>query len=79
MNAVFEVGKTYTTRPTDYPFTVVARTAKFITIKNQYGEVNRVGVKVGSSSGNVFYEWALPFGKFSMAPVIRASREGVTP
>ncbi len=71
---VFEVGKTYNVRwPGDAtmvtPQTVTARTAKFITIRDINGEPTRVGVKVSDG-----VEWALPYGRYSLAPVLRANR-----
>ena len=53
-----------------WTFEVTKRTAKFVTLKDlNTGETNRVGVKTDSFEGG---EWALPFGTFSMAPVVRA-------
>ena len=69
----FIPGYTYSaTSPCDHEcvwtFTVVARTAKFVTIDD--GEkLRRVGVKVSRDA-----EYALPFGSYSMCPVIRAER-----
>ena len=70
----FEVGDTYTARSACnndciYEWTVTKRTAKFITVETKYGDIARVGVKV---DGNV--ENALPFGNYSMAPMIFADR-----
>ena len=78
--ATFEIGSTYDCRwATDHtmttPHTVVARSAKFITLQpwgEPDGSTVRVGVKVDSEG-----EWCLPFGQFSMAPVMRASRVAV--
>lgn len=72
----FKVGSTYSaTSPCDHEcvwtFKVVARTAKFLTLRNVRETATfRTGVKV--SNGD---EWALPLGRYSMAPVLRASRE----
>lgn len=70
--ATFQVGATYDTGNADYvwTFTVVARTAKFITIR-QHGDIEdrRVGVKVHAGR-----EYALPLGSYSLAPVISADR-----
>ena len=54
-----------------WTFEVTKRTAKFVTLKDvNTGETNRVGVKTDSfGTGG---EWALPFGTFSMAPVVHA-------
>jgi hypothetical protein len=73
----FQVGTTYTTRSACdsdciFRFTVIKRTAKFITVLRDNGadgELIRVGVKTDDRG-----EWALPFGSYSMAPVIRADR-----
>ncbi len=70
----FAVGWTYSTRSIiDHEhvtsYAVVARTAKFITIRHDDGHTSRVGVKTGDRG-----EWALPEGSYSMAPVIHADR-----
>jgi len=70
--ATFQVGETYDTGRGDYvwTFTVLRRTAKFITVREHgCNEERRVGVKVHDGR-----EWALPLGTFSMAPVISADR-----
>lgn len=55
-----------------WTFEVIKRTAKFITIRDTTsGEVNRVGVQTNPWNPTD-PETALPFGRFSMAPVIRA-------
>ena len=74
--ATFTVGATYSARSicdgeTVWLFTVVARTAKFVTLLRDNGadgETLRVGVKTDDQG-----EWALPFGRYSMAPVLRAT------
>lgn len=73
---MFAVGKTYACKwPTDHtmttPFTVVARTAQFLTLR-RVGETKDVRCKVKQSDGS---EWCLPFGSYSMAPVMRSTRE----
>lgn len=68
----FRIGATYTTgEGHDYVwhFTVTARTAKFITLVDKYGDTSRVGVY--SFDG---IEHALPLGRYSMAPIISADR-----
>lgn len=73
----FQVGTTYGARSiidsdTIFRFTIIKRTAKFITVLRDNGadgEVIRVGVKTDERG-----EWALPFGSYSMAPTIRADR-----
>lgn len=70
----FEVGKTYQTRSTCdhnciFTYDVIARTKKFITIKNEFDEIKRVGVSEYDGQ-----EWASPEGRFSMSPTIRAGR-----
>ena len=69
--ATFEVGKTYRARSIVdhtffWTFTVVARTAKFVTLEG-HDKTVRVGVKTSDEG-----EWALPNGSYSMAPVLRA-------
>lgn len=73
MAAQFEAGKTYSTRSAcDYNcifvFKIVKRTAKQLTFERRDGELQRCGIKT-DSEGN---EYALPMGRYSMAPVIRA-------
>lgn len=73
----FQIGQSYEARSAcDYDvvwtFTVVKRTAKFITIVDEYGDVRRVGVRVWNGS-----EYASPLGTYSMAPVIGAERPAV--
>ena len=68
----FNVGTEYTTgRNGDYiwTFTVVARTAKFVTLQDEEGDLYRVGIYVWGDT-----EAAMPFGKYSMAPTINAGR-----
>ena len=73
--AKFEVGKKYTGRfATDSNakscFEVLERTEKRIKIKNQEtGEIKTVGV-INLDGDEIAY----PFGKYSMAPVIRGKR-----
>ena len=71
--AAFQVGNTYDTGRADYRwfFTVLSRTAKFITIQDVShgkGDISRVGVKAGWQG----HEIALPLGSYSMAPTISA-------
>jgi hypothetical protein len=71
----FEVGAVYEARTAASHgwrprYTVVARTAKFITIEDADGRTKRVGVK-NSPEG----EWALPDGRYSMALTLRAERK----
>lgn len=74
--SAFKVGSVYSApsacdRNAVWTFKVVARTAKFVTLQrpSQPDIVTRVGVKIDELG-----EWALPFGTYSMAPVIRADR-----
>lgn len=72
--ATFNIGQTYScTSAGDsncvWTFTVQARTAKRMTIEDGY-DTKIVGIKI-DESGN---EWALPMGRYSMAPVIRSDR-----
>jgi hypothetical protein len=75
--ATFTVGKTYTCRSacdhtTVWTYTVVARTAKFITIEDDRGRTKRVGALIDSGRLSDGGEFAMPQGTFSMAPVIKA-------
>lgn len=71
----FIVGNTYSTRSACdhncvFQFTVVKRTAKFITITGgSLNDSSRVGVTIEDGGEIVF-----PHGRHSMAPVIRANR-----
>jgi hypothetical protein len=72
----FQIGTTYSARSasdhnTIYSFTVIKRTAKFITIEDKWGDVRRAGVWMSGDT-----ERAMPLGKFASAPVIVASRIG---
>lgn len=74
----FQVGTTYYARSAAnydcvWGFEVIARTAKFVTLRED-DDTMRVGVKTDAEG-----EWALPFGTYSMAPVIRANRDSVRP
>ncbi len=75
----FRPGKTYDCLwPTDSsmrtPFRVASRTAQFVTLERvDGGEIVRCKVKTSSGS-----EYCLPFGSFSMAPVLRSTREAVS-
>lgn len=74
----FEVGKTYEAKSAASHswrplYTVVLRTAKFITIEDADGKRKRVGVKPSPSG-----EWAFPDGRYSMALILRAEREVAT-
>jgi hypothetical protein len=76
----FEVGRTYWCRSAAdhncvWHFTVTARTAKFITIRDRWGEESRVGVRVWAADNE---ERAKPLGTFSMSPTLTASRETIT-
>jgi hypothetical protein len=67
----FQISTSYDTGRSDYvwTYTVTARTSKFITIVDEYGEIARVGVRISRDT-----EYALPMGSFSQAPVISADR-----
>lgn len=70
----FTVGDRVDTGAGDYRWTfdVVKRTACFVTLRDvRNGDTYRVGVKVSDWSGD-HAEWCLPFGSYSMAPVVRA-------
>lgn len=73
----FQVGETYATRSASnwdciYSWTVIKRTAKFVTLQEDSGRVNRVGVRTWNG-----VEMCRPFGAYSMAPSIRADRPGL--
>lgn len=70
----FEVGASYSARSACnsdciWTWTVTKRTAKFITVETDHGEIARVGVKVWDN-----VERAEPFGNYSMSPSIYADR-----
>jgi hypothetical protein len=69
--STFQVGQTYDTGRGDYcwTFTVAKRTAKFITITDEYGKTSRVGVRTWNGT-----ETAYPLGLYSQCPVIHADR-----
>lgn len=70
----FIVGQTYAAdRNSDHPFsfTVVSRTAKFITLEDRHGDTIRVGT-YRFTFGGVDAEHATPFGRYSMSPVMSA-------
>ena len=69
----FLVGKTYTCRSacdydTIFSWTVVARTAKQLTLE-QYGKTFKRGIIIWNGIEN-----CRPLGSYSMAPVISADR-----
>lgn len=77
----FEVGKTYATRSIgDYDciftFTVLSRTAKFVTLRTTNDEEMRRGVRTSPVFPNT--EVCDPFGRYSMSPVLIAERHLVT-
>lgn len=65
----FRIGSTYDTGRGDYvwTFTVIDRTAKFLTLEDEDGKTRRVGVRVSGDR-----EVAMPLGRYSMAPVLAA-------
>lgn len=70
--ATFQIGKTYKTRSACdhecvFSFTVIKRTAKFVTLETHRGEMIRAGVN--SFDG---VERCYPLGRYSMAPQISA-------
>jgi len=72
--STFNPGITYTARSIGdhncvFRFTVIKRTAKFITVTSKMSGVQRVGISDWDG-----VESAFPEGKFSMAPIIRADR-----
>ena len=73
--ATFTTGTTYDTGAADYvwTFTVVSRTAKTLTLVDEYGEVSQRRVTTGWQG----HEICLPLGRYSMAPVISADQPKV--
>lgn len=74
MTATFQIGTTYTTRSACdhecvFAWTVVARTAKQITLEDRRGERTKRGISLWNG-----VEQCLPHGRYSMAPVISADR-----
>lgn len=71
----FEAGKTYMMRsPCDHEcvwtFTVLKRTAQTVTLEDDFGKIRKCRVtNFGTIEESVF-----PLGRYSMAPVLRASR-----
>ena len=74
MIAIFETGKTYTTKSAgDYgcifTYTIVRRTAKRITLRDEAGGLTTRGIYIYDNS-----ECCKPEGSYSIAPVIRADK-----
>jgi len=74
MTIQFEVGKTYTARSICdyecvYEWTVVARTAKQVTLEDRHGRVSKRGVRTYDG-----VEVCSPQGRYSMSPSIYANR-----
>ena len=72
-NTTFQVGTTYTTTSIGdseclFRFTVISRTAKFVTFDTNGLGIKRVGVRVWDD-----VEYALPLGRYSMAPSVDAT------
>jgi hypothetical protein len=70
----FEIGCRYGCRAAGdsdiiYRYTVVDRTAKFITVVDDYGRRRRCGVKTHNG-----IEWAEPEGQYAWSPSIVANR-----
>ena len=70
---VFNVGDSYYTRSLAdwhciYGFTVVKRTAKFVTLQH-FDEIMRVGIKTSSDGA----EYCYPFGTYANCPTLRAT------
>jgi hypothetical protein len=83
----FQVGKTYSTSSACdseciFTFTVISRTAKFVTLQSPSGEINKRKVwfdpyadKYGEDAT---IEHLSPFGVYSMSPVLDAVKDLVT-
>jgi hypothetical protein len=70
----FEIGKTYSTRSacdyeTVYSWTVIARTAKQITLEDRWGRQGKRGIYLWNDT-----EYCKPNGTYSMCPVINAEK-----
>lgn len=70
----FSPGATYAARSACdhecvWTFTVVKRTAKFVTLVDKWGEIVRVGVRVWNG-----IEFCSPLGVYSMSPSLSAER-----
>jgi hypothetical protein len=68
----FTVGTSYSCRSiadheTVYMFWVVARTARFVTFADRWGDERRVAVRVDEHG-----EWAMPHGVFANCAVVHA-------
>ena len=78
----FKTGRTYSVRSTGdheciFSFTVLKRTARFMTIRDKNGrDDRRVGVQVSDYFDGA--EIAYPLGRYSMCPIIRADRKAVS-
>lgn len=76
MTTKFQVGRVYCCRlvtnyDTELRYMVVSRTAKYITVERLDAvETKRLGVRVWDG-----VELCNPWGRYSMAPVLRADRE----
>ncbi len=74
----FETGTTYTARSIGdlncvFEFTVTKRTARFVTLSGEGQAAKRCKIKI-DVEGPENVEFAFPFGRYSMAPVIKADR-----
>jgi hypothetical protein len=70
----FQVGKTYVTRSicdydTMFSFTILARTAKTVTVKVHNGKTAKRGLYLYEG-----VEQFKPYGSYSMCPIISADR-----
>lgn len=75
MTNTFQIGKTYTARSACdydciYSWTVIARTAKQITLKDKHGRISKRGIRTYDG-----IEVCSPNGRYSMSPSIYANRE----
>ena len=71
----FSPGNTYRMRLSSdchLLYTVVSRTAKFITVEDSSGETKRIGVSPAARGNGDNHEIAYPLGKHSMCPILRA-------
>ena len=75
MTSKFEVGKSYPTGSGKFVFECVGRTAKMATFRSRTWGDKRVKIHVMEAGPSwEAEETALPLGRYSMAPVVRAER-----
>lgn len=76
MDTNFKTGKTYYCHSLGdwdciWKFTITARTEKTVTITDKHGKTERKKIYWEASDGEYIY----PLGRYSMAPILRATNE----